>query len=187
VKFCGLELRHRHKTRNRSPLLRLARIPAKTFSRSSVMRKSEFQRLVKKTFFNFENQHNFKHIETAFHTGGVIVRFQNPTTEVCLNYEIGFFPWVTIANIENPETERASLDWLLVELGEKKAPTPEEAFSSARMSDAQLEEELQKRSDQLLKFGVDFLKGDFMLLPKLQERADNYLAECKKFADRQNT
>ena len=73
------------------------------------MRKSEFERIVDKTFWGLENKHDFKKTETSYHTGGVTVRFQNPTTEVILNYEIGAFPWVTIADINNPETDRSSL------------------------------------------------------------------------------
>ena len=150
------------------------------------MRKPEFDRIVDKTFWGLENKHDFKKTETLYHTGGVTVRFQNPTTEVILNYEIGDFPWVTIADIKNPETDRISLDWLLVELGETKSPTTDEAFFPAKMDEGQLEDELQKKGDQLLKFGTDFIKGDFTLLPKLQKRAEDYLAECKKFAGRQN-
>jgi len=150
------------------------------------MRKSEFERIVDKTFWGLTNKYDFKKIETSYHTGGVAVCFQNPTTEVILNYEIGAFPWVTIANIKNSETDRTSLDWLLVELGEKKSPTPDEAFFPAKMDEGQLEVELQQKGDQLLKFGTDFLNGDFTFLPKLQKRAEDYLAECKKFADRQN-
>jgi len=150
------------------------------------MRKSEFERIVDKTFWGLEAKHDFTKTETAYHRGGVTVRYQNPTTEVILTYEIGAFPWVTIADIKNPDTNKASLDWLLVELGEKKTPTTDEAFFSAKMDESQLEAELQQKGDQLLNFGVDFLKGDFTLLPKLQKRAEDYLAECKKFADRQN-
>ncbi len=148
------------------------------------MKKAKFERLISNTFSRLETKFGFKKTKTNFHSGGVIVVFQNPTTEVILNYEIGEFPWVTIADINNPETERASLDWLLVELGERETPTTDEAFFPLRMDDTQLEDELQKKSDQLLNFGADFLRGDFTLLPKLQERADAYLAECKRFANR---
>ena len=150
------------------------------------MRISEFDRIVDKTFWDLENKHDFIKIETSYYKGGVTVIYQNPTTEVILNYEIGTFPWITIADIKNPETDRVSLDWLLVELGEKKPPTPDEAFFPAKMDEGQLESELQKKCDQLLKFGVEFIKGDFTLLPDLQKRAEDYLIECKKFADRQN-
>ena len=151
------------------------------------MRKSEFEQIVDKCFRSLENIYDFKRTETTYHRGGVFVRFKNPTTEVHLNYEIGVFPWLIIADIKDPETEKASLDWLLVELGERETPRVDEAFLPAKMDEGQLEAELKKKSDQLLKFGTDFLKGDFTLLPKLIKRADDYLAECKKFADRHNS
>ncbi len=148
------------------------------------MKKSEFDRLVQKSFVSLESKYKFKKTDTAFHTGGVVVTFQNPTTEICLNYEIGAFPWITIADINNPKEERASLDWLLVELGEREAPTTDEAFFPPKMEEEQLGVELQKKSAQLIQFGSEMLNGDFSLLPKLKTRAENYLAECKKIADR---
>jgi hypothetical protein len=150
------------------------------------MRKSDFERIVDKTFWGLEAKYGFTKTATTYHRGGVTVRYQNPTTEVILNYEIGAYPWMTIADIKSPKTDKTSLDWLLVELGEKRFPTPDEAFFTAKMDEGQLEVELQKISDQLLKFGISLLKGDFTLLPKLQKRAEDYLSECKKFADKQN-
>lgn len=148
------------------------------------MKKANFERLIAKTFLSLETKFGFKKTNTEYHSGGVIVTFQNKTTEVILNYEIGEFPWVTIADINNPETDRASLDWLLVELGEREAPTTDEAFMPIRMDDAHLEAELKKKKEQLLQFGAELLRGDFTLLPNLQERANSYLAECRKFANR---
>ena len=150
------------------------------------MKKAEFERIVNKTFWDLEAKHGFKKTETTYRRVGVIVRFQNPTTEVILNYDIGVLPWVMIADINNPETNRASLDWLLVELGEKKSPTPDEAFFPAKMDEGQLESQLKEKNEQLLRFGTDFLKGDFTLMPNLQKRAEDYLAECKKFAEKKN-
>ena len=151
------------------------------------MKKANFERLISKTFLSLETKFGFKKTNTDYHSGGVIVTFQNSTTEVILNYEIGEFPWVTIADINNPETERTSLDWLLVELGEREPPTTDEAFMPLRMDDTYLEAELTKKKEQLLKFGADFLNGDFTLLPNLQQRSEDYLAECKRFANRHQT
>ncbi len=148
------------------------------------MKKSEFDRLVQKSFVPLESKYKFKKAASEFHVNGVIVTFQNTTTEVCLNYEIGAFPWITIADINNPEEERVSLDWLLVELGERDAPTTDEAFFPPTMEEEDLEAEIQKKSNQLIEFGSEMLNGDFSLLPKLKTRAENYLAECKKIADR---
>jgi hypothetical protein len=151
------------------------------------MRIAEFDRIVDKTFWGLVNKHDFIKTETSYYKGGVTVSYQNPTTEIILNYEIGSFPWITIADIKKPETDRVSLDWLLVDLGEKKHPSADEAFLPAKMDEGQLEDEVQKRVDQLLKFGTDFFSGDFTLLPDLQKRAEDYLSECKKFASQMNT
>ena len=148
------------------------------------MKKSEFDRLVQKSFGALESKYKFKKTATKFHVNGVIVTFQNTTTEVCLNYEIGSFPWITIGDINNPEEERTSLDWLLVEIGEREAPTTDEAFFPPQMEESDLAAELHKKSDQLIRFGAEMLNGDFSKLPKLKARAENYLAECKKIADR---
>ncbi len=151
------------------------------------MKKSEFIRIVKKAVIPLESQYKFKKVSSSFHTGGVEVVFQNPTTELCLNYEIGTYPWITIGDIRNPKEERISLDWLLVELGEREPPTTDETFFPLEMDDEDLEVEIQKKMKELLQFGSGMLKGDFSLLPKLQTRAASYLAECRKFADRYKT
>ena len=148
------------------------------------MKKAEFARIVGKSFVTLESKYKFKRVDASFHTGGVIVTYQNPTTELCLNYEIGVYPWITIGDINNPIEDRISLDWLLVELGEREAPTTDETFFPMEMEEDQLEAELQKKSKQLLKFGEDMLNGDFSLMPKLKTRAADYLAECRKIADR---
>lgn len=148
------------------------------------MKKSEFSRVARKSFLTLENKYRFKKTAVDFHQGGVIVTYQNETTEVCLNYEIGEYPWITIGDIHNPKEDRTSLDWLLVELGERDAPTTDDAFSPPEMDDNQLDEELQKQSAQLVQFGGEMLNGDFSLLPKLKTRAENYLAECRKIAER---
>ena len=151
------------------------------------MKKSEFERIVDKTFWDLEAKHAFKKTETTYRSGGVIVHFQNPTTELTLNYDIGIAPWVMIADINNLDAGRVSLDWLLVELNEKKSPTMDEAFFPSKMDEGQLETQLKEKCEQLVHFGADFLKGDFTLMPALQKRADDYLAECKKFAEQKKT
>ena len=148
------------------------------------MKKSDFARLVDKSFAPLESQYQFKRVASSFHSGGVEVTFQNPTTELCLNYEIGTYPWITIGDMQNPKEDRISLDWLLVEVGEREAPTPDETFFPLEMEDDDLESELHKKSEQLIRFGAEMLKGDFSMLPALKVRAENYLAECRKIADR---
>ena len=148
------------------------------------MRKSEFIQMVDRTFWGLEAKHGFKKTATNFRTNDVTIQFQNATTEVILNYEIGEMPWLTIADIRDPKNERSSLDWLLVELGHKKSPTVDEAFADKHIEADKLEPELQAQAQNLLSHGADMLNGNFNILPKLQKRAEAYLADCKKFADR---
>lgn len=148
------------------------------------MKKSEFEHIIDKTFWGLESKHGFKRVEMAFHTGGVVVRFQNTTTEVALNYEISEVPWLSIADINDPENVRTSLDWLLVELGEKKSPTVNDALFPPKMEESQVEASIGAQCENLLKFGADMLNGDFSVMPRLQKRADDYLLECNKFAKR---
>jgi hypothetical protein len=144
------------------------------------MKKSVFEGLVDKAFLGLEAQYGFKKIETKYIDRGAIVRYRNTTTELCLNYEIGVTPWLEIANLNNLEN-KSTLGWLLVEHGEQKAPTVAQAFRSSPLSDEQLGVTLQKMGQQVAEQGADLLKGDFAILPKLQERAKKYDAECKRY------
>ena len=91
------------------------------------MKKSTFERMVEKAFWGLEARYGFKKTETKFENRSVIVRFQNTTTEILLNYEIGNTPWLEIADVHNAEN-KSTLGWLLVETGVEKAPLPEQAF-----------------------------------------------------------
>jgi hypothetical protein len=147
------------------------------------MKKSEFERVVDKAMWSLETRHGLKKVETKFRHNGCQVRFQNATTEVALNYEIGEVPWFTLADLREPETERASFDWLLVELGQKTAPTVNEAFFPQKLDESRFGENLQAQADLMLEHASSLLKGDFNILPALKKRADQYLLECKRFAD----
>ena len=37
--------------------------------------------------------------------------------------------------------------------------------------------------DQMLQHGGDLLRGDFSIIPKLQDRAQKYAQECKRYAE----
>jgi hypothetical protein len=108
------------------------------------------------------------------------VQFQNTTTDILLNYELGNMPWLAIADIHNSEN-KSTLGWLLVELGVDKAPTPEQAFHPTTLNDSELDPILQKMGKQILEYGADLLKGDFTIFPKLQDRARKYDLECKRY------
>jgi len=53
------------------------------------MKKSVFERMVEKAFSGLEARYSFKKGETKFENRSVTVRYQNTTTEIILNYEIG--------------------------------------------------------------------------------------------------
>jgi hypothetical protein len=85
-----------------------------------------------------------------------------------------------IADVQNPGN-KTTLGWLLVEAGVEKGPLPEQAFLPTTLSEAEFEPILQTMGAQLLVHGVDLLKGDFTILPKLQERARKYGLECDRY------
>ena|SRR3989304_6296068 len=144
------------------------------------MKKSKFEQIVEKTFWGLEARYGFKKIGTKFENRSVTVQFQNATTEVILNYEIGNTPWVEISDMRNPDN-KSTLGWLLVEKGVDKPPLPEQAFRPSTLNEGELEPVLQTMGQQLLEHGVDLLKGDFAIMPKLQDRARKYALECDHY------
>jgi hypothetical protein len=144
------------------------------------MKKSKFELLVEKAFWGLEARYGFKKTETKFENRSVIVRFQNATTEILLNYEIGNTPWLEISDVHNAEN-KSTLGWLLVETGVDKTPLPEQAFHPTTLSEDELESVLQTMGQQLLDHGADLLKGDFAIMPKLQDRARKYALECDRY------
>jgi hypothetical protein len=144
------------------------------------MKKSTFERMVEKAFFGLEARYGFKKRETKFENRSVTIQFQNTSTEIILNYEIGTSPWLEIADVHNPEN-KSTLGWLLVESGIEKSPLPEQAFHPSTLNEAELEPILQTMSQQLLDYGADLLKGNFTIMPKLQERARKYAQECDRY------
>jgi len=144
------------------------------------MKKSTFERIVEKAFWGLEARFGFKKAGTKFENRGVTVRFQNASTEILLNYEIGNTPWLEIADVNN-SGNKTTLGWLLVEAGVEKAPLPEQAFRPTTLNEAELEPILQTMGQQLLDHGADLLKGDFTTLPKLQDRARKYALECDHY------
>ena len=146
------------------------------------MKKNEFEQVLDHAFRNLEAAYGLKRVETAFRTGGVTVQFQNATTRVTLEYEIKDEPWLTIADIKKPEVQ-STLGWLLVELGIDPPPAPELAFQTKYLSSANLPAFIEKMCDQMLQHGGDLLRGDFSIVPRLQDRAQKYAQECKRYAE----
>jgi hypothetical protein len=144
------------------------------------MKKSAFERMVEKAFWGLESKYGFKKTETKFESHSVTVRFQNATTEVLLNYEIGITPWLEISDVNNAEN-KSTLGWLLVEAGVEETPSPEQAFRPNTLNEGELEPILQTMGQQLLDYGADLLKGDFAIMPKLQDRSRKYALECDRY------
>jgi hypothetical protein len=144
------------------------------------MKKSVFESMVDKAFWGLEAKYGFKKTETNFVDRTCTVQFQNSTTEVLLNYELGNMPWLAIADVHNTDN-KSTLGWLLVELGKDEAPRPEQAFHRAALKEGELDPTLQKMGREILDYGADLLKGDFAILPKLQDRARKYDLECKRY------
>jgi hypothetical protein len=144
------------------------------------MKKSEFEVIIDKVFRGLEGKYGFKRGDTVFERDGCTAQFLNSTTELCLNYKIGEEPWFTIAPLEDPENS-STLEWLLVEKGIEPPPTPEQAFRIPRFQEAELESTLVRKIKQLLEHAVDFLKGDFSLMPRLRQRASKYEQECRRY------
>jgi hypothetical protein len=144
------------------------------------MKKSVFENMVDKAFLDLQARYGFKKVETKYAQRGAFVRYQNSTTGLLLNYEIGETPWLEISDGSNPEN-KSTLGWLLVELGLDKAPTPAQAFSPTALGDDKLEPVLQKMGQQAREHAAALLQGDFSILPKLQARARKYDQECQRY------
>ena len=144
------------------------------------MRKSVFEGMVNRAFGELEGKFGFKKIETKYEDRGVTVLYRNETTELCLNYEIGDTPWIEISDVKNTKN-KTTLGWLLVELGEQKVPTAAQAFRATPLAEDKLGAALMTMGQQITKNGTDLLRGDFSILPRLQERAKKYDQECKRY------
>jgi len=135
---------------------------------------------VDKAFWGLEGKYGFKKIATNYVGRTCTIQFANATTMIILNYELGNMPWLEIVDVHNAEN-KTTLGWLLVELGEDKPPTPEQAFHPTTLSNGLLETTLQKMGQEITEFGSDLLKGDFTIMPKLQARAKKYDLECQRY------
>lgn len=146
------------------------------------MNKSEFEHIVTKTFRGLESRHGFKKGKTLHTKKSYEVQYINSTTDVTVHYEFGSKPWLAIADIKNAEN-RSTLGWLLVECGITKEPAPADAFRSIKLTEKDFASALERENQQLLEYGMDFINGDFSLMPILQKRAQKYALDCKRFID----
>lgn len=144
------------------------------------MKKSEFERIVIKTFRGLESRHGFKKGEAVYSNKSYEMQYHNATTNVTIHYELGGEPWVAIADTKDAEN-KSTLGWLLVELGIIKEPAPVDAFRSYKLSEKDFISILERENQQLLEYGMDFINGDFSLMPELQKRARKYALDCKHY------
>ena len=144
------------------------------------MKKSEFERIVAKTFRGLESKYGFKKGEAVYSKKSCAVQYLNATTDVTVHYELGGIPWLAIADIKDAEN-KSTLGWLLVEHGIKKEPAPADAFRSPTLPEKDFESTLENERQQLLEYGMDFIKGNFSLMPNLQKRAQKYVLDCKRY------
>jgi hypothetical protein len=144
------------------------------------MKKSEFERIVEKTFRGLESRHGFKKGEVEFSKQNCAMQYLNTTTIVTVHYEFGGEPWVGITDRNNAEN-RSTLGWLLVERGVTREPAPADAFRSYKLSEKDFASILERESQQLLEYGMEFINGDFSIMPTLQKRAQKYAIDCKRY------
>ena len=144
------------------------------------MKKSEFERIVTKTFRGLESRHGFKKGDVVFSKNSCAMQYHNATTDITVHYELGGEPWLAIADIKDAENG-STLGWLLVERGVKREPVPADAFRSKKLSEQDFTSVLERENQQLLEYGMDFINGDFSLMPDLQKRAQKYALDCKRY------
>ena len=146
------------------------------------MKKSEFERIVTKTFRGLESKHGFKRGEIVFSKNSCAMQYMNATTDITVHYELGNEPWLAIADVKDAEN-KSTLGWLLVERGIAKEPAPVDAFRSKPLPEKDFASFLEKENEQLLEHGMEFINGDFSLMPALQKRSKKYELDCKRFID----
>lgn len=144
------------------------------------MKKTIFEDMVDKAFWGLEAKYGFKKTDTTYTGRTCTIQFENATTAVMLNYELGNKPWMVIGDVHDA-SNKSTLGWLLVELGKDEAPTPAQAFQKSTFKGEELDPELKKMGREIIDNGVDFLKGNFDLMPKLQARATKYNQECQRY------
>jgi hypothetical protein len=71
----------------------------------------------------------------------------------------------------------------MVELGVEKMPTPEDAYRFPKCDEQDIVAALQKKEQQLLKYGKDVLTGNLAIFPKLQERGLRFVQECEAYQE----
>lgn len=146
------------------------------------MKKEAFERIVTKTFHRLESRHGFKKGDVVFSKQNCAMQYLNATTIITIHYEFGGEPWVAVTDRKNAEN-KSTLGWLLVERGITKEPSPADAFKSINLSEKDFTSILERENQQLLEHGMEFINGDFSIIPTLQKRAEKYALDCDRYFD----
>lgn len=146
------------------------------------MKKEAFERIVTKTFRGLESRHGFKKGDVVFSKQNCAMQYLNATTIITIHYEFGGEPWVAVTDRKNAEN-KSTLGWLLVERGITKEPSPADAFKSINLSEKDFTSILERENQQLLEHGMEFINGDFSIIPTLQKRAEKYALDCDRYFD----
>jgi hypothetical protein len=144
------------------------------------MKKEAFERIVTKTFRGLEARHGFKRGETVVTKQNCAMQYVNATTIITVHYEFGGEPWIAIADRKDAGN-KSTLGWLLVERGITKEPSPAEAFRSFNLSEKEFTSILERENQQLIEHGMEFINGDFSIMPALQKRAAKYALDCDHY------
>jgi hypothetical protein len=150
-----------------------------------MMNIKEYEALVDDIFRTVVAEYHFKKTQAVAQGFECWVIYQNSTTEISIFCEAGSLPWVRIADVHNPQNV-SSLEWLMVELGIEKMPTPEEAYHFPKYTGQDIIAALQKKAQQLHEYGQDVLTGKFAIFPKLQERGLRFVRECEAYQESKN-
>jgi hypothetical protein len=142
----------------------------------------EYEALVDGIFHAVATEYNLKKVQVSAQGFEYWVVYQNSTTEISAFWELSSLPWVRIADVHNSQNS-SSLEWLMVELGIEKMPTPEEAYRFPKYSEPDIIAALHKKAQQLIEHGRDVLTGDFAIFPKLQELGLRFVQECEAYQE----
>jgi hypothetical protein len=141
-----------------------------------------YEALIDNIFQAVIAEYSFKKFQVDAQRFEYWVVYRNLTTEISIFWEMGSLPWMRIADVHNLQNA-SSLEWLLVELGVEKMPTPEEAYHFPQYSEQDIVAALQKKEQQLHEYGKDVLTGNFVIFPKLQERGLRFVQECEAYQE----
>ncbi len=113
--------------------------------------------------------YGFRHVSTQAVAYECAVIFENETTRVTVDYEMGSPPWVAIGRIEQRSGKAIVRDETSLEiiLSEKGLPDVEAPAAFGDIPDEEIDEMLRLKAISLRKEADDLLRGNFESLPNL--------------------